>query len=218
VIFSAQLTICRDTPVIPEGDYQATVKLSKGAGTPGRWPDVLGLALRIRRPASAGPCDVLFSSAGDGPLTRWLPMPARDWGRTRYGTLAPYATAGRWWWLMLTPSGRVGHASLQELEERPPYNLSLHISGGTAPWLEVGRLALHDLLDDAGVVFDPVLNHPHDALPAPGWLRKIRELAYSGSRAGRGCTGQVNGCEPVPGAVVPTPGDSVDSVPLVRDG
>ena len=187
VTFSAQLIVCRQTPLIPQGDYLATVKLSKGAGTPGRWPDVLGVALRFHHPRdTADPCDILFSSAGDGPLTRWLPVPAGDWGGARYGTLAPYESAGRWWWLMLTPSGPVGHASVDELEDSAPPSFGLHISGGTAVWLPVGRLALRERLEDTGLVFDPVLNHPDGAFPAPSWLREFRERAYSGSRQGRG--------------------------------
>ena len=45
VTFAAQLMVDHPTPLIPQGDYATTVRLSKGAGTPGRWPDVLGLAL-----------------------------------------------------------------------------------------------------------------------------------------------------------------------------
>lgn len=85
--FSAGLTVCREIPLFALGDYPATVKLSKGAGMPGRWPDVLGLALRIYPPNAAGPCDVLLSSAGEGLLTRWLPVPAEDWGRPTTGLL-----------------------------------------------------------------------------------------------------------------------------------
>ncbi|WP_344213780.1 hypothetical protein [Kribbella sancticallisti] len=113
-------------------------------------------------------------------------MPAGDWGTTRYGTLAPYESAGRWWWLMLTPSSPpVGHASIHELENSAPPSFTLHISDETADWHQIGRLGLHKRLDDSGLVFDPVLNHPHDAVPAPSWLRELRERAYSGSRQGR---------------------------------
>jgi hypothetical protein len=184
VTFTARLIVCHKTPMVPQGNYPATVRLSKGAGTPGRWPDVLGLALRFHLLNRADPCDVLFSSARDGRWTRWLPLPAADWGGTRYGTLAPYESAGRWWWLMLTPSGPLGHASIHELEYSPPPNFTLHISGETGPWHQVGRLDLHGRLDNTRLVFDPVLNHPHGASPAPRWLRQLRERAYSASRQG----------------------------------
>ena len=185
VTFAARLIVSHQTPLIGQGNYLATVKLSKGAGTPGRWPDVLGLGLRFH-PLNAGPCDVLFSSAGDGRWTRWLPVPAADWSGARYGTLAPYESAGRWWWLRLTPSGPpVGHASIHALGHSSPPSFALHISGGTAAWHQVGRLELDERLDDTGLVLDPVLNHPPGALPAPNWLRELRKLAYSGSRRGR---------------------------------
>ena len=100
VSFSAQLCVERQTPLIPAGQYLATVNLSKGAGTPGGRPDILGVALRFRLPASPDPCDVLFSSAGTGRWTRWVPHPATAWGRAHYGTLAPYEIAARWWWLL----------------------------------------------------------------------------------------------------------------------
>jgi hypothetical protein len=188
VTFAAQLTVCREMPLFPQGDYRATVRLSKGAGTPGRWPDVLGLALRFQPLNTTDPCDLLFSSAGGGLLSRWLPVPGADWGSVRYGTLAPYESAGRWWWLMLTPSGPVGHASVHELEDSAPSSFTLHISGGTAVWLPVGRLDLRERLEDIDLIFDPVLNHPYGAFPAPSWLRELRERAYSGSRQGRGAS------------------------------
>lgn len=87
---------------------------------------------------------------------------------------------------MLTPSGPVGHASIHELEASVPLSFTLSICGETAVWLEVGWLSLYERLDDNDVVFDPVLNHPDDAVPAPSWLRGLRERAYSGSRQGRG--------------------------------
>lgn len=94
VTFSARLTVSVRTPLIAQGNYLATVKLSKGAGTPKRWPDVLGLALRFHSFDTVEPCDFLFSSAGDGQWTRWLPVPAGDWSAASYGTLAPYESAG----------------------------------------------------------------------------------------------------------------------------
>jgi hypothetical protein len=72
IAFAAQLTVSDQTPLILQGDHPATVKLSKGAGTPGQWPDILGLALRIHPTDTNRPSDFLFSSAGDG---RWTMDP-----------------------------------------------------------------------------------------------------------------------------------------------
>jgi len=186
VTFAARLTVDQQIPLIPQGDHLATVRLSKGAGTPGGWPDVLGVALRLHLQEPVEPCDFLFSSAGDGRWSRWLPVPAEGWSAARYGTLAPYESAGRWWWLMLTPSGApIRHASIQQLEHSAPPGFALHIGDEAADWHQIGRLDLHEHLDEPGLVFDPILNHPHGAVPAPSWLRDLRERAYSGSRQGR---------------------------------
>ncbi|TDD18589.1 hypothetical protein E1218_25720 [Kribbella turkmenica] len=179
ITFTARLLVDQLNPLISEGDHVATVRLSKGAGTPGRWPDVLGVALRLD-PS----CDFLFSSAGEGVWTRWFPTPAADWATAHYGTLAPYEAAGRWWWLMLIPAGGpVGHASVRDPEH--PSSFILHLGDEPANWRPVGRLTLHERIDGSGLVFDPILNHPPDALPAPRWLRELRERAYSSSRQGR---------------------------------
>jgi hypothetical protein len=187
VTLASRLTVDQQIPFIPQGDHHATVRLSKGAGTPGGWPDVLGLALRLHLQEPAEPCDFLFSSAGDGRWSRWLPVPAGDWNATRYGTLAPYESAGRWWWLMAIPTGSpIGHASLQKLENDALAGFTVHISDESADWQQIGRLDLHERIDGSGLDFDPVLNHPRGALPAPSWLRELRERAYSGSRQGHG--------------------------------
>lgn len=205
VTFSAQLTVNGRNPLIALGNYLVTVKLSKGAGTPNRWPDVLGVALRIRSLGAAVPCDFLFSSAGDGRWTRWLPVPAGDWGLASYGTLAPYESAGRWWWLMLRPSGPpVRHASLEHLEHAAPSGFILQIGGEAADWHPIGELSLHKLLAETGQVFDPVLNHPAAARVAPNWLRELRERAYSGSRRGRDAPSSNGSTEAPPYSCSPT--------------
>ena len=66
------------------GEDDVVVRLSRGAGLPAGWPDVLGLALRH----DGG--DVLLSSAGMGPLVRHVFTPSRHAGRTGYSSLVPY--------------------------------------------------------------------------------------------------------------------------------
>ncbi len=182
--FAGRLVVDAANALLPEGDQPADLQLSKGAGTPGRWPDVLGIALRIR--PSGDPWDFLFSTAGHGRLSRWIPVPSPDWNAVRYGSLAPYEVAGESWWLMLTPTGKpAGHASSADLHARWPSRFTLSISGKDMNWSEIGAVSL--LSPGAEVrTFDPVLNHPPHALPAPRWLRQLRELAYQGSRRGRG--------------------------------
>ncbi|GAB2614629.1 hypothetical protein [Kribbella endophytica] len=182
--FAGQLVVGIVNALLPKGDHSADIQLSKGAGTPGGWPDVLGIALRIR--PSGDPWDFLFSTAGHGRLSRWIPVPSPDWNAVRYSSLAPYEVAGRPWWLTLTPTdGSAGHASLTGLHTQWPSRFTLSISGADANWLEIGTV---NLLSPRAEVhtFDPVLNHPPGALPGPPWLRQLRELAYQGSRHGRG--------------------------------
>src|SRR4051794_39048853 len=68
------------------------VRLSRGAGLPDRFLDLLGFALRL---PGERPVDVLLSSAGQGRWARWLPVLRRD-AATPYGSLMSYgSTAGR---------------------------------------------------------------------------------------------------------------------------
>jgi hypothetical protein len=181
--FTGQLVVSGVNAVLPKGTYPVTAQLSKGAGMPGRWPDVLGIALRLQPGQTSW--DFLFSSGGRGRLSRWIPVPAPDWNVARYGTLGPYEVAGHNWWLMLTPDGRrTGHASVDALHKRAPSTFTLSISGERPRWVRIGELELFSPSTDV-VSFDPVLNHPDHAVPGPPWLRRLRELAYQGSRRGR---------------------------------
>src|SRR4051812_1617930 len=64
---------------VPWLDATATdrvvVRLSRGAGLPAPWPDLLGLAIRL---SGREPVDLLLTSAGSGPLTRLVPVPRTD--------------------------------------------------------------------------------------------------------------------------------------------
>jgi hypothetical protein len=192
-VFSAQLTVDKPTAPVPQGSYSATVRLSKGAGTPDRCPDVLGIGLRIHRPGGQQPWDFLFSSAGQGRLTRWLPVPSGDWTLAQYGTLGPYEALGRRWWLMLTPdSPPTGHSSVAKLRYLAPSAFILQVSDETADWLPVGRLELQTPVTER-IPLDPVLNHPSRAASTPPWLRELRGLAYRGSREGAGSLHQGTG-------------------------
>jgi hypothetical protein len=71
-------------------------RVSKGAGTPGGAPDILGLAVRI--PTQNGLSqlwDLALSSSGSGALSRTRPIPARQWGAARYGSIVPYRYGSR---------------------------------------------------------------------------------------------------------------------------
>lgn len=178
--FDGSLTIEPTGWPLPAGSHRTLVKFSKGAGTPGALPDVLGIALRVE--LAEGRWDVLFSSSGDGRLTRWIPHPARSWTSATYCTLSPYAAGDRRFWLLLAPVGTT--PSRPPVVEKPPTEFTLSVAGRTGPWTAIGRLTVGAARPDRPAI-DPVLNHPEDLDLAPAWLRNLRELAYAGSRRGR---------------------------------
>ncbi|MGW8644899.1 hypothetical protein, partial [Micromonospora chalcea] len=75
------------------GRWPATIRLSKGVPTPGAWPDVLGVAVRLRRDPEP-PVDLLFSSSAAAPVLRNLPLPRRRFTGT-YTSIMPFRAGGR---------------------------------------------------------------------------------------------------------------------------
>ncbi len=179
---------------LPEGTTPVTARLSKGAGIPGGGTDVLGLAVRIPPGRGlAGPWDLALSASGIGRLTRMLPLPARGWGRARYGSIIPYRSGGRAMWLLAVPQGGdpIAPACLYRLERRVrvrPVRFVLLVGPVRGDWQPAAWLTLHTVLSpaEAGQLsFDPMLNRPAELPMAPRWLASVRELAYHNSRIGR---------------------------------
>jgi hypothetical protein len=75
--------------VLGAGMHPALVRVSKGAGTPGRLPDLLGLAVRLTDPPD-GPVDLLHTTVGRHRCTGALLAPATGWCARPYSTLLPY--------------------------------------------------------------------------------------------------------------------------------
>ena len=90
------------TPIVGQGpDFlgvdarPALVRFSNAAGLPPRFPDVLGLAVRIPDGAGPGrPQDLLLSSSSDPPVLRHLLCPARGFSTPRYSSLLLYRHGG----------------------------------------------------------------------------------------------------------------------------
>ncbi|SHF69308.1 hypothetical protein [Streptoalloteichus hindustanus] len=178
---------------LPAGTRPVIARMSKGVGTPGGRPDVLGLAVRV--PPWAGqerPWDLLLSSTGAGQRSRLLPIPARSWGSARYGSLAPYLLDGRRVWVLAVARDlEVGEpASLEWLERRvaaAPVRFTLHVVCPGLPARQVASLTLRVVpsgLAEHEVRFDPVVNCLPDLPMVPRWLRWVRRFAYQGSRRG----------------------------------
>jgi hypothetical protein len=159
------------------GRDRALVRLSRGAGLPPPWPDVLGLAVRVPGPDGER-VELLLSTTGRGRLSRVLPVPRRHPAAT-YGSIMGYRTdAGT---LRLAAMGeRTASGNGEGLV------FVLAAARGTGPWRPFARLTLGGPVDppDPDVRFDAVL-HPPPGLVADGPLAHVRAPAYARARAGR---------------------------------
>ena len=154
------------------GEDDVVVRWSRAVGLPAPAPDIFGLAVRVQL-AGARHADLLFSTTGTGPLTRFALAPAFTTQHVMT-TLLPYRTASGPVVLRAMPrGGRV---------------VELAWARGTRRWQPFGTLHLDnapDLAADADVSFDPVLN-PVPGLPPYGWVTRLREPAYRSARQARG--------------------------------
>ncbi|MBF6356037.1 phosphodiesterase [Nocardia higoensis] len=175
-----------------EGERAVLARMSKGIGTPSGLPDVLGLALRVLD-RDDKPFDLALATTGEGVLGRYFLTPARGWRSARYGSLMPYRLGDRSpVWLFAEPEpGLPSSSSLDDLEEHvrtTPIEYTLSAAGLIGRPRKIARVTLHPV--DAGDYrtdfFDPVMNHPDDVRLLPEVVGRVRELAYSGSREGRG--------------------------------
>ncbi len=187
VVLHGELRPVADDLPWPPGPSPVVARLSKGAGTPGRLPDALGLAVRIPGAGrDGGPWDILLTTAGSGHVGRMLPRPAAAWTRGAYSSLAPYRRADRLVWLGAwaeASSPRI-EASLDAVRATETWEFVLRTGREDGRWCDSAVLTLTEPGGDAPS-FDPMLNHPEGLCFAPDWLVRLRERAYAGSRAGR---------------------------------
>ncbi|MCE0766201.1 hypothetical protein LWC35_25335 [Pseudonocardia kujensis] len=166
------------------GPHRVLVRLSKGAGTPGLAPDLLGMAVRVEPHGTRDAVDLLFttSTAGGAMLA-----PARGWRTSTYSTLLPYETDVGRLRLLVEPEPR---------EPDPPADpravpdalqtRSLRFRLVEARSRERRPVATLVLTEErpGAVAFDPVL-HQHPRLRPVPLLAGLRARAYRGSRRGR---------------------------------
>jgi hypothetical protein len=173
----------------PAEPVPVIARLSKGAGTPGRLPDALGLAVRI--PGGGGgdrPWDITVTTAGAGHVGRLLPRPAATWTGGGYSSLVPYGRGDRLIWLGAWAAASTPRlaASLDELAPALPLRFVLRTGRQDGRWCDSAELTLREVAGDAPrPAFDPVVNRPAELELRPRWLAGVRERAYTGSRAGR---------------------------------
>jgi hypothetical protein len=180
------------------GRYRTTVRLSKGTPTPGSFPDVLGLALRLHRD-DGRPFDLLVSSSGAAPVLRNLPLPRRRFTGT-YSTIMCYRAGRRRLWLaaLADPeSADLGRslATVAAATRADAPWLVLAVASAVGRWRPVGQVSLGAQLsagEDAALAFDPARNLPPE-LRVAGPLAWLRDQTYRGSRQARGATAQSGG-------------------------
>ncbi|MCM0674353.1 phosphodiesterase [Micromonospora phytophila] len=175
------------------GRYPATLRLSKGVPTPGSWPDVLGLAVRVQ-PGEGRPFDLLVSSSGAAPVLRHLPLPRRRFAGT-YSTIMPFRSGRRRLFLaaLADPDSPDLGRSLAQLAAAAAADaprLVLAVASAVGPWRPFGQVSIGAQLsarEDAALAFDPIGNLPA-GLRAAGPLTWLREHTYRGSQRARGAT------------------------------
>lgn len=162
----------------PGGTRPVIARLSKGAGTPGGTPDVLGLAFRI--PPGAGlsePWDITLTSSGSGLFGRMLPIPASEWNGTTYSSLMPYRAGSRLVWLIAqAEEGQPAHTAdpekLREALAGGPLRFTLHQDGVNVHRRKVGVLTLHRVRpDEENPSFDPMRHCPRGIHLSPRFFR-----------------------------------------------
>jgi hypothetical protein len=165
-------------------EYPALARLSRGVGLPGRWPDVLGVAVRVRDAGGPGAdLDLLASTVlGAAPLARHMPWP-RWRVASPHTTIAGYGTRlGRRYFAVL-PDPDAPFLG----EPRVPARFRLAVATASGRWRVFGRLALTEPAPeglDAAVAFNPVARAVQGLRPQ-GWLWRLRAAAYEGSFKGR---------------------------------
>jgi hypothetical protein len=155
-----------------QGTDDVVVRWSRAVGLPAPSPDVFGLAVRVEL-SPGRHADVLFSTTGTGPLTRFALVPAFTPQRPMT-TLLPYRTARGPVLLSAVPQG-----------DRA---VELAWARGTGAWQPFGTLRLERspmVAADADVSFDPVLNPPPGLAPYD-WVTRLREPSYRSARRARG--------------------------------
>jgi len=151
------------------GTHDVVVRRSKAIGTPGRVPDIYGLA--IRAPLSDGRFgDLLLATTGTRPVTRHLLRPTMS-PKAPATTLLPYRTAS-------------GPVVIGAFPNPDASALELRVATLTGPWRTFATLHLLDdatHADDSDLRFDPVLN-PLPGLAPYRWVNLLREPAYWAAR------------------------------------
>lgn len=174
----------------PGFEHEALVRLSRGAGLPGRLPDILGAAIRL--PDVYGPGrhqDVLVNTTIDAPILHHLLLPSPGWFAQSYTTSLPYRAGGgpRVLLGLLPPTSEPEPGpSLEALEarvRRRPIAFGIAVASLEGRWERVGTLEIRERAAEHDAMrFDPW--QTGGGLRPAGMLNALRKAAYRGSRRG----------------------------------
>lgn len=176
------------------GQDPVRARFSRSFGFPQGWPDILGLALRVRLPDAGGRegghADILLATAGDGRITRFVPTFHRYVPETAFASFMPYRGAQGPVLVAARPEPRA-----KPLPARPdrfrsslgtePWVLGLYWAPPLGPWRRFGKTELWlGAPFDETERFDPLLNVPAGADNYP-WTYRLREPSYTLARTPR---------------------------------
>lgn len=167
------------------GTEDVEVRLSKGTSTAGPARDVLGLAIRTID-AHGQRWDFALATT----LGRFLLWPTKSWRDARYSSLMPYRFEGETLlWISARPDAAqpadCGVDAMVAHVRTQPARFDLTASGLRGTPEPFAELTLTGPLTPASdEPIDPTVHHPAHVELAPGWVTRIRQWAYAGSRQG----------------------------------
>jgi len=157
------------------------VRFSRAVGLPAWLPDINGIAVRFVDARGPGlHRDVLFATAGTGPLRRLI-VPAVDFGAPPFSTVLRYRLNGTAVLLMASVSGR--GVTLDRLRCPDPVDLRLSAVGAGGLREHLGDVHVEGLVDGSAIRFDPTAADPE--FTPVGFLNALRAPAYAASQAVR---------------------------------
>jgi hypothetical protein len=184
---------------LPDGEVECLVRLSKGIGTPRGFPDLLGIAVRLRHEP---PVDVLCStSPGSAGWRRFVLRPARRWAGATLTSLMPWQSAAgeRLQAIVEVPDLRLDSPEPDVLVDRMPVRLVLRVVGRHGE-SQAATIVVERRSEEGRPAFDPVLHPPAGWRLVPGFVARLRARSYAGSREGQpGPLGAVPGTTRVGG-------------------